>query len=89
MPNMVDYQNPESPTPSELSLYVEEFQGEDDFADAEQDVHQGPHFKGLFNPALLKPLLAKSQATAGLGQAPSSADINLGGGDQDDFLFSE
>lgn len=89
IPEVVDYQEPISPTPSELSRYAEDFQGEEDFSDAEQEPHQRPHFRGLFNPALLRPLLAKARATADLGQAPAPSDKDLPSEDQEDFLFSE
>lgn len=85
LPEREDYLDPASPTPSELSRYAEEFQGEDDFSESEQEAHQRPAFKGLFNPTLLKPLLAKAKATAGMGQT----DKGMGSGEQDDFLFSE
>ncbi|XP_060537519.1 CCAAT/enhancer-binding protein gamma isoform X1 [Pantherophis guttatus] len=89
LPEAMDYQDPDSPDPSELSFYSKDYQGERDFSDFKHGSLAKKPFKGLFNPALLKPLLAKARATACLGKASPATGPTTDSGEQDDFLFTE
>lgn len=73
----MSYQGPYSPehsTRSQCYLLEGELQGEGDFSDYEWEPLCILVFKGLFNPALFKPFLAKAHSAALLGKDSASQE---------------